>query len=178
MSALKISLKQFFYISSILVLTAAFIYYFIPEDSLPQGLTIDRLEINKSKRELVAFSNQQVVKRYFISLGRNPGGDKKFQGDNKTPEGRYFIDSKNPNGSYFKNLGISYPNRGDRMLAKRSGKNPGGDIKIHGLKNGTGFIGKFHRLFNWTAGCIAVTDQEMDELYKTVDIGTQIIITP
>ncbi len=178
MSYLKVSLKHLLFILLFLLLTGAVIYYFIPESPLPEGMPIDKLVINKSKRELIAYSNQRVVKRYFISLGRNPSGDKKFQGDSKTPEGRYFIDSKNPNGDYFMNLGISYPDRNDRIYAKRSGKNPGGDIKIHGLKNGFGFLRKFHRFTDWTNGCIGLTNKEIEELYEAVNIGTVIQINP
>ena len=127
---------------------------------------------------MLAYSNGQLVKTYEISLGREPIGDKEFEGDQKTPEGIYFIDVKNANSGYHKNLGISYPDKCDVEMAKRLGKQPGGDVKIHGLGNRTGFIGKFHRWFDWTLGCIAVTDVEIDELYSAVKIGAQIEIKP
>ena len=103
---------------------------------------------------------------------------KEFKGDEKTPEGIYQINNKNAKSDYHKNLGISYPNKADIKNAKRLGKQTGGDIKIHGIKNKMGFIGKFHRWFNWTQGCIAVTDEEIDELYNSVKIGTKIDIKP
>jgi murein L,D-transpeptidase YafK len=99
-------------------------------------------------------------------------------GTKEHQKGEYNVNDKNPNSGFHKNLGISYPNAVDKREAKRKGLDPGGDIKIHGLRNGVGFIGKFHRLFNWTAGCVAVTDNEIDELYDAVDLGTPIIIKP
>lgn len=125
-----------------------------------------------------AYSDGKLIKTYKVSLGQTPLGDKQFQGDKRTPEGEYRINDKNPNSGFHKNLGVSYPNAMDIQEAKGKGLDPGGEIKIHGLRNGVGFIGKFHRLFNWTAGCIAVTDKEIDELYKSVDLGTTIIIRP
>jgi murein L,D-transpeptidase YafK len=154
------------------------IYYFLPEAKLPANIKIDRLIVMKSQRTMEAYSNGELVKTYRISIGQNSIGDKEHEGDKKTPEGEYTINDKNPNSDFHKNLGISYPNAVDKEEAKQKGVNPGGDIKIHGLRNGVGFIGKFHRLLNWTAGCLAVTDHEMDELYNAVDLGTPIIINP
>jgi murein L,D-transpeptidase YafK len=154
------------------------VYYFYPEQKLPTDIRIDKLVVYKSKRQLLAYSNGELVKTYRISLGRQPIGDKEFEGDKKTPEGLYFINDKNPNSGYHKNLGISYPDKDDIENAKRLGKPTGGDVKIHGLRNRTSFIGKFHRCFDWTLGCIAVTDEEIDELYDAVKIGTKIDIKP
>jgi murein L,D-transpeptidase YafK len=154
------------------------VYYFYPEDRLSSKTQIDKLVVYKSKRQMLAYSNGQLLKTYKISLGRQPIGDKEFEGDKKTPEGLYFINDKNPNSGYHKNLGISYPNKSDIENAKRLGKPTGGEVKIHGLRNMTGFISKFHRWFDWTLGCIAVTDKEIDELYKAVKIGTPIEIKP
>ena len=159
----------------ILVLT---VYYFYPEDKLPLHIIIDKLEVYKSKRRLLVYSNGQLVKTYKISLGRQPIGDKEFEGDKKTPEGLYFINDNNHNSGYHKNLGISYPKKEDIQNAKRLGKLAGGEVKIHGFRNKTGFIGKFHRWYDWTQGCIALTDEEIDELYKAVKIGAQIEIKP
>jgi murein L,D-transpeptidase YafK len=105
-------------------------------------------------------------------------GDKEFEGDKRTPEGQYTINDKNSNSGFHKNLGISYPNKRDIEEAKKKKLKPGGEIKIHGIRNGFGFIGKFQRLFDWTAGCIALTDHEVDELYDSVEIGTPILILP
>jgi murein L,D-transpeptidase YafK len=123
-------------------------------------------------------SNNQIIKSYKISLGLVPKGHKEYEGDKKTPEGLYFINDKNPNSGYHKNLGISYPNEQDIKHAESIGKSPGGLIKIHGIKNGFAWIGRFHLLFDWTLGCIAVTNREIDELYENVEIGTPIEIRP
>lgn len=162
----------------IVVSAAALVYYFFPEAKLPPHKKIDKLVVYKSERIMEAYSKGELVKRYKISIGQVPVGDKEWEGDKKTPEGHYTINDKNPNSGFHKNLGISYPNPADIAEAKRRGLSPGGAVKIHGLKNGRGFIGKFHRLLNWTAGCIAVTDEEVDELYTHVKIGTPITINP
>ena len=154
------------------------VYYFFPESKLPLNVKIDNLVIVKSKRQLLAYSNEKLIKSYKISIGRQTIGDKQFEGDNKTPEGIYFINDKNPNSRYHKNLGISYPNKDDMENAKQLGKSPGGAIKIHGLPNGVWFISKFHRWTDLTNGCIMVTDQEIDELYYSVKIGSKIDIKP
>ena len=154
------------------------VYYFYPENKLPTDIQINKLIVYKSNGELLAYSNGKLVKTYKISIGRQPFGKKEFKGDEKTPEGIYQINNKNAKSDYHKNLGISYPNKADIKNAKRLGKQTGGDIKIHGIKNKMGFIGKFHRWFNWTQGCIAVTDEEIDELYNSVKIGTKIDIKP
>ena len=118
------------------------------------------------------------MKQYSISLGGNPIGHKQFEGDEKTPEGSYFIDGKNPNSKYYKNLGISYPNAEDKAFARSKGRNPGAAIKIHGLPNDKPWLGKLHLLKDWTHGCIAVTNKQMDEIYSSVKIGTKITILP
>lgn len=122
------------------------------------------------------YSEGLLLKTYKVSLGKNPLGRKQFEGDCRTPEGIYSIDGKNPKSAFHKNLGISYPNEKDLENAKRLGKPTGGDIKIHGLRNGKGYISKFHRWKDWTAGCIAVTDTEIDELYDAVKMGAEIYI--
>lgn len=166
----------------LLILCGAFsamaIFYFYPESKLPEGTKIDRLVVIKSERIMEAYSGDELVKTYKIALGGNPVGDKQSEGDKRTPEGEYTINDRNASSGYHKNLGVSYPNQNDRLAAKALGVDPGGEIKIHGLKNGIGAIGKFHRLLDWTAGCIAVTDQEMDELYNAVGNDTPITIKP
>jgi len=160
------------------VVVAALVYYFLPEKRLPRDKKVDKLLVYTSAGIMEAYCQGEVVKRYKISIGQVPVGDKEWEGDKKTPEGHYIINDKNPNSGFHKNLGISYPNATDVAEAKRKGVKPGGAVKIHGLKNGRGFIGKFHRVLNWTAGCIAVTDEEVDELYARVEIGTPIVINP
>lgn len=170
--------SKIIWLTIFLIFSGLTVYYFYPEDKLPNDIQIDKLVVYKSKRRLFAYSNGQLVKTYKISLGRQPIGDKEFEGDKKTPEGLYLINDKNPNSGYHKNLGISYPDKDDIENAKRLGKSAGGDVKIHGLRNKSSFISKFHRWFDWTLGCIAVTDEEVDELYNAVKIGTEIEIEP
>jgi murein L,D-transpeptidase YafK len=161
----------------LLILIGA-VYYLSPEERLSTGQKIDKIVVKKSERRMEVYSGGQLIKSYRISLGRNPKGGKEFEGDKRTPEGHYTINDKNPNSAYHKNLGVSYPNPGDIEEARKRNLNPGGDIKIHGIRNGFGFIGKFQRMLDWTAGCIALTNDEMDELYDRVDIGTPITIEP
>lgn len=161
-----------------LLIIPAVIYYIYPEQKLAAGIKIDSIIVHKERRALEVYSNGHLIKTYKISLGKNPIGDKEFEGDKKTLEGIYTINDKNENSGYYKNLGISYPNKHDIVSSKKLGKPTGGDLKIHGLRNGIGFIGKFHRWFDWTAGCIALTNREIDELYNAVEIGTSIEIKP
>jgi murein L,D-transpeptidase YafK len=169
--------KWIIWILGILILMGA-VYYFFPENKLPANKKIDKLVVLKGKRIMEVYSNGQIIKTYKIALGQNPTGDKESEGDKRTPEGEYRINDKNANSSFHKNLGISYPNTQDTEEAKKKNLEPGGEIKIHGIRNGFGFIGKFHRMLNWTAGCIAITDQEIDELYDNVAIGTPVVIRP
>lgn len=174
---MKFNIRLFSLILFTLLLAHLF-YCYYPEDKLPIDSQIDKIVVYKSKRQLLAYSNGKLLKTYTISLGKQPIGPKEFEGDKKTPEGVYFINDKNSKSSYHKNLGISYPNKDDLKNAKNNSKPPGAEIKIHGLKNGLAFIGKYHRWFDWTLGCIAVTNEEMDELYRSVYIGTEIQINP
>ncbi len=165
-------------LSSAIFLVVLVSYYFYPEMKLPKNIPVDSIVVYKSKRQLLAYSNGKLLKTYKISLGKKPTGHKQIEGDKRTPEGVYYINAKNPESSYHKNLGISYPNKTDIETAREIGKLSGGDIKIHGLKNNLGFIGKFQRWYDWTAGCIALTNQEVDELYDATIIGTKIEIKP
>ena len=163
----------------LLLLGGLAVYYFFPETKLPHGATIDRLVVYKSKRKMEAWSGSELLKTYTVALGKNPRGHKEYEGDCRTPEGIYNINARNPNSGYYKNLGVSYPNESDRAHAASLGKLPGGDIKIHGLRNGSSrYIKKFHRWKDWTAGCIAVTNEEMDELYEAVVPNAVIDIRP
>lgn len=151
------------------------IYYAYPESSLPKNKKIDFIQVVKSKKTMAVYSNDSFLKFYKIAIGSNEEGKKEFEGDKKTPVGIYYINDKNPNSSCYKNLGVSYPNDIDKINAKKLNKPSGGNIKIHGINNKFGFIGKFHRFF-WTNGCIRVTNSEMEELYNSVKIGAKIQI--
>jgi len=139
---------------------------------------IDRIVIEKSKRTMALMSGSEVVKTYKVALGRQPIGAKDRQGDHKTPEGIYSVDGRIPNSRFHKALHISYPSAADREHALKLGVPPGGDVEIHGLGAIWGWIGARHRLMDWTDGCIAVTNEEIDEIWPLVQIGTIVEIKP
>lgn len=138
----------------------------------------DLLVVNKSESRLYVKRGGEVLGAYRIALGANPIGHKRQAGDERTPEGRYVIDYKVENSSFHRALHISYPNQRDRTRARARGVDPGGQIMIHGQKNGFGWLGPITQWFNWTDGCIAVTDSEMDEIWQWVEVGTPIDILP
>lgn len=132
----------------------------------------------KEERTLQLMNAGKVFKTFKVALGGDPLGPKTRRGDHKTPEGTYILDSRNLRSKFYKSIHISYPNAQDRAAARKNGVSPGGDVFIHGLPNGYGWIGARHRLKDWTDGCIAVTDQEMDEIWRAVPNGTPIEIHP
>ncbi len=138
----------------------------------------DKILIEKKERRLTLFSRGEVLKTYKIALGGNPNGPKERQGDNKTPEGTYVIDSRNKDSRYHRSLHISYPNEKDKQRAKELGVSPGGGIMIHGIKNGFSWVGDSRTEVDWTKGCIAVTDEEIEEIEKLVPNGTIVEIRP
>ncbi|MGD9310653.1 MAG: L,D-transpeptidase family protein, partial [Desulfosarcina sp.] len=138
----------------------------------------DKVLIEKQARRLTLLSKGEVIKTYKIALGGNPIGPKERMGDNKTPEGTYIIDARNDNSDYHLSLHISYPNEKDKLRARELGVSPGGDIMIHGIKNSFSQIGASHAERDWTQGCIAVTNQEMEEIYQLVPNGTVVEIKP
>ena len=138
----------------------------------------DKVLIEKKARRLTLLSKGQVIKSYKVALGRNPAGPKEKEGDNRTPEGTYTIDTRNTKSRYHLALHVSYPNTQDIQRAKKQGVSPGGNIMIHGIRNGFGWIGRFHRWLDWTKGCIAVTNNEIDEIGRLVANGTPVEIRP
>jgi len=133
----------------------------------------------KSESKLLLRKGGKVIKKYRVALGGNPRGHKRREGDGRTPEGLYVLDYKNPNSEFYKSIHISYPNADDRKAARKRGVNPGGMIMIHGQKNGGDRLpAKTIQLFNWTDGCIAVTNSEMDEIWRAVEVNTPIRIKP
>lgn len=138
-----------------------------------RGPQVTHVVVNKGARELHLLHNNKVLKSYRIGLGFAPTGDKEFEGDGRTPEGAYVIDRRNPNSKFHLSIGISYPNNADRAAAKALGKDPGGDIFIHGRPRQYRKGGQ-----DWTAGCIAVTDRQIQEIYAMVKNGTPITIRP
>ena len=144
----------------------------------PPTATADKIVIIKSKRELQLFSGPKLIKTYRVALGTQPVGAKSCEGDGKTPEGTYRIVSRNAKSAFHKSLRVSYPNEHDRTKAAAAHCSPGGDIMIHGLPNGYGWIGAGHRAKDWTAGCIALTDAEIEEIWESVANGTLVEIRP
>lgn len=139
---------------------------------------INKVLVRKSERRLYLMDNDDVVRSYRISLGENPEGHKLYEGDQRTPEGDYELDWRNSNSDFYKSIHISYPNEQDRELASAWGLNPGGSIMIHGLPNGAGDLAFAYSGLDWTNGCIAVTNDEMDEIWQLVADGTPIRILP
>ena len=139
------------------------------------GPEVTKIEVHKGARKMYLLSGKKILESYDVALGFAPEGHKAFEGDGRTPEGLYYIDRRNPNSNFHLSIGISYPNAQDRAWASAHGKSPGGDIFIHGRANK-------HRLRgprkDWTDGCIAVTDREMEDIYAMVKIGTPINILP
>ncbi len=138
----------------------------------------DQVVVVKSDRTLTLLSHGNVLRTYKVALGGSPVGAKQQQGDHRTPEGHYVLDRRNPKSRFYKSIHVSYPNEEDRRQAARRGVSPGGDIMIHGLPNGFGWLGETHRAQDWTDGCIAVTNSEIDEIWGLVPDGTPIEIKP
>lgn len=145
---------------------------------LPPGTTIDRILIEKSRRQLSIFQNGRRLKTYRVALGRNPIGPKEQEGDDKTPEGVYHIDERKADSDYHLALHLSFPNEQDTAGAVARGISAGSDIEIHGLPNDKNWIGPAHRQIDWTAGCIALTDAEIEELWRITPVGTMVEIVP
>lgn len=137
------------------------------------GPEVTHVLVMKGERRMHLLHHDTVLESYDIGLGFAPQGHKTIEGDGRTPEGQYLIDRRNPNSEFHLSIGISYPNIVDREIAKTLGKSPGGDIFIHGKPR------KYRRASSdWTAGCIAVTNRQMEKIYAMVQDGTPITIQP
>ena len=150
----------------------------IDGQGLPAGTVADRIIVRKAARQLHLYNGGRLLKTYRIALGRNPQGPKEREGDGRTPEGSYVIDSRKRDSAFHRALHISYPNADDRRRARRLGVSPGGAIMIHGLPNGMASIGAAHAARDWTEGCLAVTNLEIEEIWRVVPNGTRIEIRP
>jgi murein L,D-transpeptidase YafK len=140
--------------------------------------TADSIVVEKSRRTMTLYQRGTPVRIYFIALGQNPLGDKVGLGDNRTPEGLYYIEGHNPASKYHLSLKVSYPNEQDISEAKARGVATGGDIMIHGLPRGFENVGAEHRQRDWTNGCIAVTNAEIEEIWSAIPDGAAIHIKP
>ncbi|PYJ84845.1 MAG: hypothetical protein DME70_10615 [Verrucomicrobia bacterium] len=145
---------------------------------LPHDAVADRILVEKSARRLTLFRNGRALKSYCMAIGRAPIGAKQHEGDQRTPEGIYSIDFHKPDSDYHLALHISYPEQRDIDHAAIQDVSAGSDIMIHGLPNGRGWIGRFHRRNDWTAGCIAVADFEIEEIYRAVPDGIPVELRP
>ncbi|HCP82197.1 MAG TPA: hypothetical protein DIT67_11620 [Octadecabacter sp.] len=134
------------------------------------GPPVTSVVVQKGRRQMFLMNGNDVLEAYDFELGFAPAGHKQVEGDGKTPEGAYFIDRKNPNSSFYLSIGISYPNAADRARARELGRRPGGDIFIHGTPR------EKRSTEDWTAGCIAVRDREMEDIYAMVNVGTPIFL--
>jgi len=144
----------------------------------PAETKVDLVIVKKSERRLDLVKSGKVIKAFPITLGAHPRGHKQQKGDERTPEGRYILDYKNAHSRFYKSIHISYPNKRDKARARKAHVDPGGAIMIHGQKNGWGWASFIVQHFNWTDGCIAVSNEDMDEIWDAVKVGTPIEIRP
>ncbi|HEX9023031.1 MAG TPA: L,D-transpeptidase family protein [Geobacteraceae bacterium] len=138
----------------------------------------DKVLVLKSRRLMLLLKGDHILKSYRVALGRRPVGRKRRQGDGRTPEGTYVVDRRNEHSRYHRSLHISYPNAADVAYAGKHGADPGKDIMIHGLPDGYEDLAEVHTARNWTRGCIAVSNGEIDEIWHLVPDGTPIEIKP
>lgn len=163
---MRLVLRVFLVLGLLVTLSACSTKFFRYE-----GPEVTRIVVMKSARRMYLLNGKSVLRSYRIGLGFSPRGDKQIEGDGKTPEGLYYINRRNPESEFHLSLGINYPNARDVAEAKKLGKRPGGDIFIHGRGNPVDFLVR-----DWTWGCIAVTNREMEEIYSMVRVGTPIAI--
>ena len=166
---------------STFLVTGVFSLFLIPDAGprpLPPGTRADRILVEKERHLLTLYRGDEALRSYPVSLGRGGLAPKTREGDGRTPEGRYHIIGRNPNSAYHRSLHISYPAARDIEAASARGEPPGSDITIHGIPNGRERVGEWHRKIDWTAGCIAVTNAEIDEIWRVVPNGTPIEIRP
>ncbi|MEH6559975.1 MAG: L,D-transpeptidase family protein [Marinobacter sp.] len=148
-------------------------------DNAPsESLVVSKVLVRKEQRRLYLMNGEEVLRSYRISLGDNPEGHKLYEGDERTPEGEYTLDWRNSGSDFYKSIHISYPSVKDREMAENWGLSPGGSIMIHGLPNGAEDMAFAYTGLDWTNGCIAVNNQEMDEIWQLVNDGTPIRIIP
>jgi len=139
---------------------------------------VDRVVVDKSEKKLYLMHSEEVVHSFHVVFGADPKGHKQHEGDERTPEGNYTLDYKNSHSKFHRSIHISYPNAKDRRRAKEKGLRPGGAIFIHGQMNGLEWLSFASQYFNWTDGCIALKNSDMDEVWKSVKPGTPIEIKP
>lgn len=142
----------------------------------PALAAVDLVKVDKSSGRMFLLDGAEVVKEYHVAFGGSPKGHKQQEGDQKTPEGRYTLDYKKEDSSFYRAMHVSYPNKKDIENAEKLGVSPGGFIMVHGQKNWLSWLAPIMQRFNWTDGCIALTNAEMDEFMDLVAVGTPIQI--
>ena len=145
---------------------------------IPDSVKVDSAAVFKSERKLALYSDGKEIKTYSVSLGKNPVSPKEKKGDKKTPEGSYILDSRLKNSRFHLAIHISYPNEQDKLNAEKLGVSPGGDIMIHGMPNKLMYPEDYYANTDWTDGCIAVSNDEIEEIWRLVEDGTPITIYP
>jgi len=157
---------------------AAFLLIFITACNAFGIEKADRVVVLKSKKSLYLYKGKHLLGTYPVVFGGNRIGHKQQEGDKRTPEGKYILDFKKADSAFYKAIHISYPNERDIENAKRRGVAPGSSIMVHGQKNGFGWASFLLQYFNWTNGCIALSNKNMDSVWELVDAGTPIEIRP
>ncbi len=179
MKSQKISKFRFVSIAAFCLIAMFSGYCFSKEKPLKATVEkCDQVKVDKSERRLYLMKGDNVIKEFRVALGRRPVGRKECRGDKRTPEGEYTLDYEIKDSSYYKSIHIDYPNAKDKKRAGRKGCDPGGDICLHGIRNGLGWLDQFLNHFNWTAGCIAVTNSEIDEILELVTLPLPVKIRP
>jgi murein L,D-transpeptidase YafK len=173
-----LKLLLFLLLLGILAVAGVAAIAYLNVNPLPRDAVADRVVVEKAARRLTLFRAGTILKSYRVALGRAPVGPKEYEGDQRTPEGIYSIDFHKPDSDYHLALHVSYPEQHDIDRASAQGLSAGSDIMIHGLPNGRGWIGRFHRRNDWTAGCVALTDFEIEEIYRAIPDGTPIELRP
>lgn len=170
---IRCALRAFLFVAALTILAT------VPILAIGQTpVRADSILILKKAHVLELLSNGRVIRTYKVALGSGGLAPKERKGDARTPEGHYVVDSRNVHSAYHKALHISYPDADDRRRAAKLGVPAGGEIMIHGLPNGMGWLGAAHRSYDWTLGCVAVTDSEIDEIWNLVPLGTPVEIRP
>jgi murein L,D-transpeptidase YafK len=177
-SPLDVSKTLVAVVAAVALIAGGLLWANAPIQPLPADSKTDVIVVDKAARRLSLYSNGALIRSYPVSLGRAPVGPKVRDGDHRTPEGRYSIDRHNPHSSFHLALHVSYPSGDDVARAQAAGYSPGSDIMLHGMRNGLGWLGRAHLLVDWTSGCVAVTNAEMDQIYSTVSDGTPIEFRP
>ena len=171
-------MKRILLVGAVLVIAAFTAWTVWPVPPLPQDAKADLVVVYKAARRLELYQQDILLKSYAVSLDWHPDGHKQQQGDGRTPEGEYVLDYRKPDSSFYRALHISYPASAERAAARIQGVDPGGLVMVHGMKNGLGWLGRLHLVIDWTDGCVALTDREMDEIWRAVPDGTKIILEP